>query len=75
MIIKVRKEGLSERDRMFSSRFDGERYGGRVMGCGLICVVYKTGYHLLRGGKGLQALTEDARTRMGEIVRKGQRVE
>jgi hypothetical protein len=37
------------------------------MGCGLICVVYKTGYHWLCGGKGLQALTEDARTRMGEL--------
>jgi hypothetical protein len=32
-------------------------------------VVYKTGYHWLRGGKGLQALTEDARTRMGEICK------
>jgi hypothetical protein len=55
---------------LFSDRVDGERHDSRVMGCELIRVVYKTGYHLLRGGKGLQALTEDARTRMGEIVRK-----
>jgi hypothetical protein len=38
------------------------------MGCGLICVVYKTGYHLLHGRKGLQGHPESTLNRVKDKI-------